>query len=346
MKMQGVCGIRAMINAGCVLALGASLFLGVVTPRAAGQAPPDDFDCLCLGGCPAVPPLEDITNLHDKEADLVLCASDANPDRCKAIWANNNPQMVATVQDAIVKIKQAYDANSPAVPLNVVVHGHGSSGVQCFGPSVVVGTEPCGAFPVCNGGTCPAGQSCVPVDTNADQTPDACRCATTECIGNSDPAYLANKIRFVKGDETKEGARGKIKDLTLLGCSTAADPKGQGFLEKLKGELDANSIKGFTGTNWFGGPWSFTATTCGTFPECNGTCPAGQVCAQTDTNNDQTLDACRCWQRTLKAGGYQTEGIKKTLIPTVSEWGLVVMAMLVLTAATVVIMRRRAMVRG
>lgn len=33
-------------------------------------------------------------------------------------------------------------------------------------------------------------------------------------------------------------------------------------------------------------------------------------------------------------------------IPTVSEWGLVVMAVLVLTAATVVIMRRRAMVRG
>jgi hypothetical protein len=33
-------------------------------------------------------------------------------------------------------------------------------------------------------------------------------------------------------------------------------------------------------------------------------------------------------------------------IPTVSEWGLVVMAMLVLTAATVVIVRRRAMVRG
>ncbi len=33
-------------------------------------------------------------------------------------------------------------------------------------------------------------------------------------------------------------------------------------------------------------------------------------------------------------------------IPTVSEWGLVVMAMLVLTAATVVIIRRRAMVRG
>ena len=33
-------------------------------------------------------------------------------------------------------------------------------------------------------------------------------------------------------------------------------------------------------------------------------------------------------------------------IPTVSDWGLVVMAMLVLTAATVVIMRRRAMVRG
>jgi len=35
-----------------------------------------------------------------------------------------------------------------------------------------------------------------------------------------------------------------------------------------------------------------------------------------------------------------------TCIPTVSQWGLVVMAMLVLTAATVVIMRRRAMVRG
>jgi len=33
-------------------------------------------------------------------------------------------------------------------------------------------------------------------------------------------------------------------------------------------------------------------------------------------------------------------------IPTVSEWGLLVMAVLVLTAATVVIMRRRAMVRG
>jgi len=34
------------------------------------------------------------------------------------------------------------------------------------------------------------------------------------------------------------------------------------------------------------------------------------------------------------------------VVPAVSDWGLVVMAMLVLTAATVVIMRRRAMVRG
>jgi hypothetical protein len=53
------------------------------------------------------------------------------------------------------------------------------------------------------------------------------------------------------------------------------------------------------------------------------------------------------------SGRYEGDGSTSCLhnaagdcIPTVSEWGLLVMAVLVLTAATVVIMRRRAMVHG
>jgi hypothetical protein len=82
----------------------------------------------------------------------------------------------------------------------------------------------------------------------------------------------------------------------------------------------------------------------------NGSCTTGACCLP---NNGCTLDTTQ--EECVKLGGhYSGDGTTECFhnpatgdcIPTVSQWGLVVMAMLVLTAGTVVVMRRRAMVRG
>ncbi len=82
---------------------------------------------------------------------------------------------------------------------------------------------------------------------------------------------------------------------------------------------------------------------------CPGDCPAGACCL---SNNgcvlNETQDGC------VKLGGrYMGDGTTVCLhndagncIPTLSEWGLLAMTLLVLTAGTVVVMRRRAMVHG
>jgi hypothetical protein len=81
----------------------------------------------------------------------------------------------------------------------------------------------------------------------------------------------------------------------------------------------------------------------------DGSCKLGACCrANNVCTLDTTADEC------IKLGGrYLGDGTTSCAhdadgdcIPTVSEWGLVVMAILVLSAATVVIMRRRAVVRG
>jgi IPTL-CTERM motif len=88
-------------------------------------------------------------------------------------------------------------------------------------------------------------------------------------------------------------------------------------------------------------------TSCNHHPD--GTCTKGACCRPNNVcTRDTTNDAC------VKLGGrYLGDGSTEcahdaagNCIPTVSEWGLLVMAVLVLTAATVVIMRRRAMVHG
>ena len=153
-------------------------------------------ECLCgeFGEC-GDGPWTPITNLEDpKPPDLILCATDAYPESCESNWQNRRTRRVSTVQGAIFEILQA-----PGWKLNVLVQGHGMSGVQCFGPG-------------------------------------------DECIGNN-PPYAAKKAKFILA------VRGKIKTLTFLGCSTAAAPKGQGFLAKLSKELGAGFVKGWTGTN-------------------------------------------------------------------------------------------------
>ncbi len=220
-----------------------ALFLG--TPMSA-----DAQDCLCgtFGTCGAGP-WTPITNLEDpKPPDCILCATDAFPTSCHDNWQGSDWTDVSTVQEGIAAIHACYKANGNS-RVNILVQGHGMSGVQCFGPG-------------------------------------------DECIGNNAP-YSDHKDKFIAE------LAGKIKTLTFLGCSTAADPKGQAMLQKLAKPLGAELVKGWTGTN--------------------------RVLAD--------------------KGGYETEGDKKEKeIPTVSEWGLAVMGLLVLTAGTVVVMRRRAIV--
>jgi hypothetical protein len=79
----------------------------------------------------------------------------------------------------------------------------------------------------------------------------------------------------------------------------------------------------------------------------NGSCKLGACCRP---NNVCTLDTT--YDECVKLGGrYEGDGSTAcyhdaagNCIPTVSEWGVVVMAMLVLTAGTIVVMRRRAAV--
>jgi hypothetical protein len=79
----------------------------------------------------------------------------------------------------------------------------------------------------------------------------------------------------------------------------------------------------------------------------DGSCKLGACCGP---DNVCTLDKTE--EECIKLDGrYLGDGTTScpdncSTIPTVSEWGLVVMGLLVLSAATVVIMRRRAMVRG
>lgn len=78
-------------------------------------------------------------------------------------------------------------------------------------------------------------------------------------------------------------------------------------------------------------------------------CPAVGACCDVPNNECTQYSEAEC-KALGKGFTYRGDGTPcgtdGTCIPTVSEWGLVVMAILVLSAATVVIMRRRAIVHG
>jgi len=248
--------------------------------QAVGQV--EDVACMCgsFGTCD-IGDYEAITNLENpKPPDLVLCASDAFPGACEAYWKNRGVavQRVSTVQEAADAIVTAAGAGK----INVFVHGHGASGLQCFGPD-------------------------------------------PECIGNN-PPYDDNKNDFVGK------AAGKIKNFYMMGCSAAADPKGQAFLKKLAAELDTGIVKGFTGTNQM--VYWYTPGNPGT--EC---------IVDDDCANAQVCKASQCATVIVKGEGttarYETVGEKKA-IPAVTSWGLAVMLLLVAAAGTLVIRRSRA----
>lgn len=62
----------------------------------------------------------------------------------------------------------------------------------------------------------------------------------TEFIGNRNQDREDAKTDFITS------LNGKIKDITLLGCSTAKGAKGQAFLQELRDGLTASSAKGYT----------------------------------------------------------------------------------------------------
>lgn len=62
----------------------------------------------------------------------------------------------------------------------------------------------------------------------------------TEFMGNRNVARQDAQTEFIMA------LKGKIKDLTLLGCSTAKGSKGQAFLKKLRSGIQASSVKGYT----------------------------------------------------------------------------------------------------
>lgn len=102
------------------------------------------------------------------------------------------------------------------------------------------------------------------------------------------------------------GVKGLVKSLTLYGCEVSQGTEGQEFLKKLTRELQRPVH------TWDGKVYAF--------------------------GNDAVIPA------KMQNRFYIEDNTDKKEIPTVSEWGLAVMCLLVLTAGTVVVIRRRAMV--
>ncbi len=269
-----------------------------------GQTNEDQAEEWNCGDCPdctgnraaAFVAIDNLTT--PKAPDLVLCADDAGPAACMAFWPSNNPQIISGVQDAIVAINTKFTELGRKI--NVLIDGHGSPGVQCFGRHKwAADAADCGIHPTCNG-ACPDGEFCREKDTTGNQLPDDCKCAKKECIGNTTDALTAMKTVFVDGSGAKPGAKDKIKNLILLGCSTAADPDGQGFLAKLRRELNADSVKGFTGTNKltttvrFSGSLDNCDSDAGAAAVCNGVCPNGEVCRGFPTSAAPDFQRCLC----------------------------------------------------
>ena len=254
--------ITGALAIGIIVALGAP---------ASAQEPPV---CSCLDGCAEKPdaarPIDNI-----KKPDLVLCPApldvdDGLPAACNTVYTklygDNTDVLIQSVapvdslQDAIAKI----DARHAALghTLNVVLGGHGDSGLFCFGPD--------------------------------DAT------ARDQCIGNS-PPYAA--IVQTNKDKLVGALTGKIDHLIFASCLVGADPNGQGFIKKLQVGLGANLVKAWTNAVWY---------------------------------------APDVWGTVFPENGLYVElPAEKKEIPTVTTWGLVVMGLLVLTAGTTVVLRRR-----
>lgn len=283
------------------MTLGAAAVLSLAVSATAVAQDPGDEVCKCGAGVACATSTTDvpITNFsYPKGPDLVLCGMDANPGACEAYW-NCTTERVASVQQAINAITGAADGGR----INVVVDGHGGPGMQCFGKF-------------------------------------------NECISNdwpqyrNDPRYVnnvSNKIKFV------QALTGKIKSLTFIGCSTAAGAKGQMVLEKLAEEFGADFVRGFTGTNYIQRipvlPLQGSFAPCEQLPLClnhAGDCTVNdEICLPLHTDGDGVADVCQCVTAKPKVGGYSTDGLKREKdTPALSEWGLAVLASLLLVGIT------------
>jgi len=250
--------------------------------------------------------MERITNLTDKAPDLVICTANAAPNNCKFFWAGSNTRVVGGVQEAIREINDAYAANNPRKKLNVIVDGHGFPGIQCFG-----------------------------------------KWEDKECIGykgdnDVETTWLLAKTKlFVEGVQgTKEGAKNKIKDIIFLGCHTAKGADGQRFLSKLRGELNAERVKGWTGKNrleFSDRRYDPNEAACGTMPACNGTCTNAANGRPRECWNNGT-DGCRCVE--WRDARYETEG-EKRFVPTMSGYGIMVLLLAFARVLSVKFGRRR-----
>jgi len=131
MLMVMVCAIRRRFVA--VLAV----YAVVGTFHVAAGQEVERFECACIESCGAgaVDAGSPIENLRSpKDPDLILCARDNVPTACELYWDRPpaiRHERVSTVQDAIARIKDR--ETFLGRPINVVVHGHGGSGAQCFG---------------------------------------------------------------------------------------------------------------------------------------------------------------------------------------------------------------------
>jgi hypothetical protein len=131
-----------------------------------------------------------------------------------------------------------------------------------------------------------------------------------------------------------------LGDHTLCNKCGACCLPANGCVPEPKWEFECHAMSGghFEGSG---------TTSCTHNPD--GSCTTGACCRPNNVCTlDTTSDECAKFGGRFEGYGSTTcaHNAAGDCIPTVTEWGLVVMAMLVLTAGTVVVMRRRAIVRG
>ena len=169
-----------------------------------------DIECACgTAGCP-VDPLVGLTKIDNiKKPDLVIVNN--NPGDDYAVRANKFWNKNPAVN--VVKVNDLQGAISIII---AVYLGNGATKLNVvIADHGASGEQNIGKKPLAN--------------------PDA------NTIGAKNAKQIANQQKFT------QAVAGKIEHLTLLGCSVAAPPNGQAFLDKLRNDIGADGVKAFTG---------------------------------------------------------------------------------------------------
>jgi len=132
----------------------------------------------------------------------------------------------------------------------------------------------------------------------------------------------------------------KVKDMTFVSCSVASDPNGQAFMGQLRIALGADFIKAFRNTVYClpepGGGFGFYVA------------PGAKKVVPCRDGNGRSIDLCANDDGCCPTGCTEANDndCEPSSIPTVSEWGLVIMTLLLLAVGKVYFGHRRPVLAG